>query len=290
MSDYDSRKYTRFTGKSDFDKAIHTLEGILKGISIDNNINIEELNELSAWCNTNYQCINRQPYKELIPYISEAIEDDYLDAEEQNSILWYCKKFKTDNIYYDLVTSDIQRLEGMMHGILSDNKITKEELVNLNGWLSDNEHLISVYPYDELYSLIISVLQDGKIDKEEEIQLKVFFSDHILPATNGSINQAEINEYKKSISISGVCSITPEILFENKNFCFTGKSSKTKRSDVIKVVEKSNGKYINSVSKNTDYLIIGDNGKFLLGIFLLWKESRTSSSFQERRWKNNYCS
>jgi hypothetical protein len=251
---------TKFSGRSEFDKAIHTLEGILIGISIDDKINIKELNELDAWCYMNYRFVDRQPYKELIPYISEAIKDNYLDSEEQDNILWYCRNFHTDNVFYDVVTSDLQRLQGIMHGILSDNSITTEEIENLKSWLTDNDHLKSIYPYDELSELIKVVLEDGKIDDVEEKQLKLFFSDHIIPARYGTIDQKEITDYKKRIAVSGICSEDPRIELDDKTFCFTGKSAKAKRSEFISIVEQLNGRYDNRVTGDTDYLIIGDNG------------------------------
>jgi len=250
----------RFSDRSEFDKAIHTLEGILIGISIDDKINIKELNELDAWCYMNYRFVDRQPYKELIPYISEAIKDNYLDSGEQENILWYCRNFHTSNIFYDVVTSDLQRLQGIMHGILSDNSITTEEIKNLNCWLIDNKHLKSIYPYDEVCELISAVLEDGKIDSDEQKQLRVFFSDHIIPARYGTIDRKDIIDYKKRIAVSGVCSEEPRIEFEYKNFCFTGKSAKAKRSEFIRIVEQHDGLYENRVSAKTDYLIIGDNG------------------------------
>ncbi len=260
MKDHDSLEYTRYTSKMEFEKAIHTLEGLMAGIAIDGIIEKSELEELSAWCFSNYQYIDRQPYKELIPYIQEAISDDYLDEEEQQNILWFCKQFKTENEYYDVITSDIQRLQGIMHGILSNNHISTAEIQNLEKWLDQNTHLAGVYPYDELQSMIMCVLADGIVDEQEEKQLKVFFYDYIIPAERGSINQAEIEEYKKTISLSGVCAVCPEIILDNHYFCFTGKSSRTKRSDFVNTVSKYDGKYLNNVTGKLDYLIIGDNG------------------------------
>ncbi|MBI9108778.1 MAG: BRCT domain-containing protein [Spirochaetales bacterium] len=260
MTGQNSIDNMRFSGRGEFDKAIHTLEGILKGISIDDEINIQELNELDAWCYMNYRFVDRQPYKELIPYIAEAIKDNYLDSEEQENILWYCKNFQTDNVFYDLVTSDLQRLQGIMHGIMSDNNITEDEIKNLKNWLLDNNHLKSIYPYDELCELVNAVIEDGKIDEDEDELLKLFFTDHIIPARYGTIDRKEISDYKKRIVVSGICTEDPRIEFENKKFCFTGKSAKTRRSEFIRIVEKHKGKYDNKVSGNTDYLIIGDNG------------------------------
>ena len=255
-----NRENTVLLNKGELDKAIHTLEGILKGISIDSRINIDEMNELEAWCYMNYHFIDRQPYKELIPFIEEAVSDEYLDAEEQASILWYCRRFSSENSYYDEATSDLQRLQGMMHGILADGRVTAEELSELGGWLSGNGHLRHIYPYDELVKIIEDVLEDGVVDRSEHEQLKIFFADHIIPAKYGSLDRKALADYKRRISISSLCEKTPEIAFGNRTFCLTGKSSRAERSRLIEIIEKRDGIYRGKLSEKTDYLVIGDNG------------------------------
>lgn len=44
---------TGITRRQRIDRAIHTLEGILKGVAIDNVITPAEAKELKAWCDDN---------------------------------------------------------------------------------------------------------------------------------------------------------------------------------------------------------------------------------------------
>jgi len=260
MREYDSADYRKYTFKSELDKSLHTLEGILRGIAFDRKINDYEIEELKNWCLINNKYIAKHPYNELIPLIERALSDGELCKDEVQDILWVCNNFVTENNYYDIVTSDIQRLQGILHGIMSDNQINEEEIKELWEWLNENDHLASTYPYDEVYSLVMSVLSDGKLDESEVKILKAFFSDFIDLKASCNININEINNLKTELNISGICAVCPEVKFEDMSFCFTGASSKTTRSKIKNIVEALNGVFHDNVIKSTNYLVVGDNG------------------------------
>lgn len=148
LEDYELMNYRKYTFKSEMDKALRTLEGILDGITIDNCVNISELKELRHWCDYYRNFIYKHPFNEILPIIQDAMKDNILDQEEIKDIIWACRKYQSSLFYY-IVTSDIQKLHGILHGILSDNTISKEEIIGLSNWLDENSHLATVYPYDE---------------------------------------------------------------------------------------------------------------------------------------------
>lgn len=248
-----------FTGKSESDKAFKTLEGILTGISLDNKIEKQEINELRQWCGAHIGLINRRPFNEAIPMIMNIIEDNEVDEDELNDLLWFSKTLAGKNIYYDVVTSDIQILHGILHGILSDNIITKAEIEELKKWMNENRHLQGTFPYDEITALVNYVLEDNKLDKSEVDLLKAFFSDFI-EKEDTLINVEELKSLKSQITVSGICALNPKIEFPSKVFCFTGASERAKRSDIQVIVEKRRARFINSINKNLDYLVIGNAG------------------------------
>lgn len=260
LQNYDDQLHRRFTSKSEIDKSLHVLEGLLKGIAIDNSVNATELNEVISWYNLNKHHTNVHPFSELIPIITQSIEDDFLSQEEIKDMLWLCTRFSTDSIYYDAITSDIQRLQGILHGILADNDITYDEINGLRLWLNDNEHLASIYPYDEVYSLTAGVLSDGILSEDEKNLLKLFFSEFIDLRQSKTINESEINKLKKEICKQGICSISPELSFTEKQFCFTGKSSKTTRAGISEAIHALGGIYKDNVTLVTDYLVVGNEG------------------------------
>ena len=257
---YDSLYFRKYNRKAELDKAIHTLEGIIKGVAIDNVINQEEIAELRIWYKKYKDFICSHPFSELIPVVAGALSDNILDDDEIKNILWLCNNLKTGNTYFDFITSDIQRLHGILHGILSDNIITKAEIVGLQEWIDENYQLAGIYPYDEINSIITAVLVDGVLSNDEKKLLKVLFSEFINNNVPTNIDKDELSKLRQEINISGICAVCPEVHFSNKTFCFTGISSRTTRDRIKNIIESLNGIFKNTVSKLIDYLIVGDNG------------------------------
>jgi NAD-dependent DNA ligase len=219
--------------KAEIDKAFHTLEGILTGIGIDDKINDKEVQSLISWCNSYELYSAIKPIQEIIEVINDFLSDGILDKDEKEDILWLCNNFTTNNVYFDVITSDIQKLQGILTGILADGIINDREIRSLSEWIGDNEQLSGTYPYDEINSLLTSILMDNKIDDKERAILEVFFSEFIA-----------------------VC---PDISIPNNTFCFTGISSKTTRNEIKDLIFSLGGTYKNTISLKTDYLIIGNN-------------------------------
>lgn len=253
-------EYRKYLKKAEFEKSMNTLTGIIKGIQADELINPQEIEELQNWCQLQQYHISKYPFNEVIPLVRSSIEDGVLTEDEIEDILWMCQTFLNVNPYFDVITSDIQVLHGLLHGILSDNRITDDELRSLKKWLEDNEHLETIYPYDEVYSLVYDVMKDGKVDPDEENILKVFFAEFIDTTASYNINLGEIEELKKTMNISGICALGPNIEIEGNMFCFTGESSKMKRADIEIAILDRGGIFNKNVTKETDYLIVGDSG------------------------------
>lgn len=260
MKDLDLEVNPLFTYKSEFDKAIHTLEGLLQGISIDNDINDKEIEELKNWCSLNEKFLNKQPFKDLIPYIIEALEDKQLDSEEKEHIYDLCHYLDNGSQFYDIVTSDLQRLQGILHGIMADNEISDQEIRKLDEWISMNSHLMGHYPYDEISSLILTVLEDQIITTEEKNRLKVYFNEFIEVGSTTTIDGKEIQKLKENIHVNGITTSNPEITFNNKIFCITGKFIDKKRSEVAEAIKNLGGKIVTGISEKVNYLIIGSSG------------------------------
>jgi NAD-dependent DNA ligase len=260
MEDYESLAFRKYTYKPEMDKAIHTLEGIVKGIAIDNVINSKEINELTNWYDFYKIWANKHPFNELIPLIADTLKDNIIDKEEAKDIIWLCNKLTTPNQYYDVITSDIQRLQGILQGILSDNDITVDEIKGLDNWLEENEQLKNSYPYEEVYALVVSVLSDGIISDEEKQVLKLFFSEFVNLELSRNTSMANILTLKKELKISGICSVCPDLQMKNKLYCFTGISTRTTRKGFSNVINALGGTYNDRVTQDTDYLIIGADG------------------------------
>ncbi len=253
---YDKGLYRRYTFPQELDKAIHMLEGIVKGVAIDGVVTSEEVTFLKGWCDCYKEAASRHPFNELVPMIEDALRDGVFDEEEQKDILWFCENATTENAYFNAATSDIQRLQGILLGISADGVITEEELNGLSCWIEEHDHMKATWPYDEIDSLVTSVLADGRIDESEHKLLLGFFQE-FLNKTPFLLLEKDFDE---DLIRHGVCAACPEILFAGKLFCFTGRSEKSSRKELAELVRRLGGGAIPRVNKDVNYLVIGGEG------------------------------
>jgi hypothetical protein len=261
----DQFSYFGFTSKSRIDKAIKTLAGLIEGISIDGKVNKQELSTLSEWVNENDDVRGKHPFIELIPLVETAVADRELTEDERFDIIWLCDKLSEKKYFYGQITSDIQRLHGVLGGIVADNVITEAELKGLSEWLMDHKHLEKCWPYEEIDSIITAVMADKKISPNEHKMLLEVFSEFLKLYDDKTITNPPMLDEKTNIdphvvSTRGLCAVSPSINFENSVFCFTGSFSKYEREELKELVTKFGGRFSNSVVKNLDYLVIGSEG------------------------------
>lgn len=256
-------EYRSFMGKAEMHKALNTLVGILEGIALDCQISAIEMDELTNWYSLHAPLINQHPFSEIIPVLSDALSDGVLTQEEAEDILWVCRNIlnsKEFSGYFCAITSSIQELEGVLHGIMADNVLTDDEIVSLRNWMDDHDFLRGTYPFDEIYSLIIAAREDGVVTEDERNMLRAFFATFIDTRESLNINTFEIQDIQSRYSIGGICAVDPEITFEGKIFCFTGTSSRATRKEIAQWIEDHGGAYRDSVTKQTDYLVVGADG------------------------------
>jgi len=244
--------YFKYTKKSRHDKAVNTLLGILEGIAADKTINEKETFLLNRWIEDNGAFADRHPYNEFIPPIMLAMRDGVLSEEEHQDLLWLCRQFVSKK-YYDEISAGIQQLHAVVSTIAADGVVTEAEASSLMDWISEHEHLKMCYPYDEVESVLISALKDQWIDQAEQKQLLEFFSMFSFEGLDLQI-EGKVN------SISGICATSPEIIFNDRRFCFTGEITKIPRTELKEQTTKRGGKVVNDVSPRVDYLVIGSNG------------------------------
>lgn len=247
-----------FTLKSELVKALNILAGMIKGIAIDGKITPAEIAEIDNWYNLHKSLLQRQSFDDLLTVLDESLQDGHLSAEERADILWLCSSYTSNHIYHDMVNSDVQNLYGLLHGIIADNKIELLEIQRLRAWLTKNEHLRGIYPYDELCSLITYVLEDGQLTLDERNLLKIFFSEFVDIHESINLDENELQALKKSIKIGGICAVRPQISFESKLFAFTGASAKANRAEIRALIDSRGGTYKDNIVKDTAYLIVGN--------------------------------
>lgn len=248
-------QHEKIIGIADFEKSVNSLLGIVEGITLDRFINEAEIQFLENWINSNRIRADRHPFKELITVVEQLISNEAIDAEVQQDIKWLCNKLASSE-YFSAVTADMQRLHALLAAVAADGIISEKELKGISQWLESHEHLKTLWPYDEIESLITSVMQDGKIDQEEHKTLMNFFGEFVSMYDNKTIVNPAI---KENANIMGLCAVQPDINF-NATFCLTGASSKYNRTQFKKLIADLGGVTTDSVTKNLNYLVVGAEG------------------------------
>lgn len=256
----DFEQYQFFTKPAELHKAINTLRGIVAGITTDRSANPDEINELIYWCQNHSYLSSKHPFSELIPIIERVCADGIVTEDEAQDILWLCGNFASNAAYYDDVTSGVQFLSGMIHGIMADNALSDGEIMALKTWINSNNYLEKTYPFDEISSMLYSVLDDGVISDDERTQLLAFFSSLIEFKDSLNLVEKDYAPLREQCHIGGICAICPEITFENMAFCFTGEFTRGERKELEHTVQDLGALVRTTVTKKTDYLIVGNSG------------------------------
>lgn len=255
-----ARDYRQFTKPAELHKAVNTLRGIVAGISTDTKIRPSEIHELAHWCEVHSHLRDRHPFSEILPIVEVACSDGVISDEEAKDILWVCGSFADSGSYYDAVTSTIQFLSGMVHGIMADGEISDSEIAALQSWINANEFLTGTYPFDEINSLLSTIMADKKVDEEERNSLLAFFSNIIEFKNSFNLTEKNFVELREKYSVDGICARRPEITINGKLFCFTGESYRATRKEIAEIVESEGGLFRKNVSSKTNYLIVGNAG------------------------------
>lgn len=258
MSELTKEELNVVTARARADKAINSLKGILLGINLDEKVNEKEFAELKKWSENHRELINRNPFREFMTIIDETVSNNIPATETIQDLYWLCQKYESDNYYYNAVTTDLQTLQGICHGILADGIINEKEVFDLEKWLEENTHLNSYYPYDEIRSLILSIVSDGKIDEEEKLVLKAYLNQFVNLENKKISDQIEKDTF--DINISGHCTSNPDVYIDGKTFCVTGILKSGNRKEIENMISDLGGIPTKTVTKKTDYLIVGDNG------------------------------
>lgn len=245
------------TKKSRLHKSLQSLRGIIEGITIDRRVNSEEIEFLKIWLNDLQDLASSDPHREISNLVSAAISDGILTDEERQDILWVVEKFTKEFGFYDRITSDIQRLHGILGGILADGKILYEEIEGLQIWMNEHEHLKTYWPFDEIFSLTTHCLAQDVIDEKMKEQLNSFFFDF---CTLDDVKVIVDPKIIQGTHLSGICTMQPEIRFNNSTFCFTGQTMRLERGLFFQAISRLGGNCKDHVSKLVDYLVIGSGG------------------------------
>ncbi len=243
--------------QQEVEQAINTLKGVIQGLDIDREIDAEEIEGLKAWIGLYEPIRHLHPFNELLPVIESALEDHHLSAQEKADILWLCGQFSRKSGYLDRVSRSLQEMNGVLAGVLMDGELNEEEVFGLKRWLDKNQHLKTIWPYDEINSLVHSIIDDFQVTSDELSILQDFLAT-FLGMEVGDEPGMEPDDVP--YSLTGVCAKDPVIELQGKTFCFTGFHSELTPQELKSIVQQRGGSVVDEVDETVDYLVVGSEG------------------------------
>ena len=240
-------------------KDFNNIVGIIEGVMADGVLQKEEISGILNWILSNKLFEKQKPYAQLIQILVEAIEDGHISEEEKNDIIWFCKNYLEQNQYYELFTSKIQELHGLLEALSFDSILYDIEIDFLEKWLENHMFLRDSYPFDFVsnkvhiikYEVCDETVKLNAINKLLELG-KCFESIKLGSSNN---NSDLVDHLKKDIFYTP----NSEIDFNGKNVCVTGESKDFKRSIIHENLESKGSIILKAVSSKIDYLIICEN-------------------------------
>ncbi len=128
---------------------INTLYGIIKGINYDGIIDDKEIEKLRLWVEDNRLYKQYSLFDRIINKLEEILEDNVITEYEKIELEKLVTSINESKIYSES-TLALQILNGILDGIVCNQKVNQKEIENLNIWLRQNDYLKDVYPYDKV--------------------------------------------------------------------------------------------------------------------------------------------
>lgn len=149
--------------------------------------------------------------------------------------------FSREWMQYSTETLALQEMNKLLENVLSDGKITMEEVESIGSWLENRRNLAGNYPFDKAFNVLGNVLEDGIITEQEIEELKTIFEEIVDPVK------------------TQCCHEQIETL-EEKHVCITGDFDYGSRKDVEKLIMSAGGVIDNCVKRATNYVVVGAKG------------------------------
>jgi hypothetical protein len=227
------------------------LDGLLRGVKADGIISPDEAARIAAWLQRNEEFADVHPFSELATRLRRALGDAVVTVDETDDLLFVVSKYTTINPYFDQIRAGLQVLMGLLAGYAADARIDESEVKDLQQWVEDWKHLRSLWPYDECESIVTWMIANGRVADDAPMLLEL---SRCVPVDGAALTTPP------ALTLAGICSMDPEIIFADRQFVFTGESQKCVRSDMEARVYERMGHAHPNVTLKSDYLVVCDEG------------------------------
>ncbi|MCU7829590.1 MAG: BRCT domain-containing protein [Candidatus Thiodiazotropha sp. (ex Myrtea sp. 'scaly one' KF741663)] len=149
----------------------------------------------------------------------------------------------------DIQDRQIDTLIGLSKGLVADGKVDQAEAEFLQTWLIQNSQASNNPIILNLLARVDAMLADGILDTEE--------SQDLLDLLHRFTGEPSITGELAKASTLPVDDPLPDVVFEDKQFLFTGTCAFGTRKQCQEAVESLGGVNAKGVTKRLDYLVLG---------------------------------
>lgn len=233
------------------DKSINTFLGFIEGLVMDGEINAKEFEALLVWNEVYKDLLSDEPFISILPHLHKfaggAASDDF--KIRFSAVIELCKSRK----YYVHGTADIQRLHGILAGIICDGTICAAELVGLNHWMKEHDYLEDDVFFREIYA----VLRPIRTRKE--------FTEHEVGRVFAEIKKyVDVDNHAKLRTVvddeGNPDFYRGEVNIKSGKYCFTGASSRFSKKQWRELVESNGAFFSDDMTGTVDYLVVCNKG------------------------------
>ncbi|WP_151684789.1 BRCT domain-containing protein [Acinetobacter seifertii] len=256
------------------DKEINVFLGFIEGLILDESIQTKEVEALQHWMESKPQVYCNYPFDFIVQSLTSILDKDGNVVSENKTIFLQVLKIFLSKKFYKKNTSDIQRLHGLIAGVVCDQTINKTELENLNQWMKDHDYLEEDIFFQELYALLRPVRTKADISDQDTLKILSQIKKYVDIEKFGvlkSIVESEGNPdfYKGQLTLSKAL------------YCFTGASSRFKKNDWKDLVKNNGAEFTDDMTTSVNYLVICNKGN------KAWAHVSYGRKFEQaKKWQN----
>lgn len=234
------------------EKALYNLKGMLRGYAADRELSELELLHLKEWLD-GQETLRKDPdVIDLQDSIKMILADGHISPEELEDMLDLIDCV----IEYRLldnpdVTSEMNKLLGILEGITSDGVVNTQEVAKVQSWIDTNGALIDAWPVRKLKESLDEFKKDSSsaegLARLTEVMQQITGVDFVGDGATGGASHFHVDA-------------THRIQFEGKRFVLTGHFKAEPRSELAARIADRGALIGDAPTKKTDYLVIGSFG------------------------------
>ena len=241
-------------------RQISELLGLCKGLIADGRIVQSEAESLHAWL-IDQQGMGHPLVKTLRVQVGQMLGDGVLDADESAELIQLIRALIDNRAEAEIPLSrsgmptnklddyQVSALLGLCRGLIADGKINQSETDALYTWLMAHEETIENPVMTAFKKELRNFTREETKNSSKNIEL--------LKLLDGLVGgKTEVGECLHTTTL-WLDDPPPEVLFEDRKFCLTGKFSYGRRGQCEDEIRTRGGMCQQSPTKATDYLIIG---------------------------------